>query len=363
MKKFSLTLANLLPTLVFLSLLCLIIFLVIDRYPLSLTFPYYDTDLLPYYSRFWATFAHFDGIHYLRLALRGYADWGSQAFFPLYPLLLHALSGLTHSPLLSGILISWFALLASYFALRRLFPSDRRLPWLVLAFPTAFFFAMLYTESLFFALSLWFFVWLREQKWLFAAILAGLASATRLPGAILAVSLFIALLHRPLSILQRLFLILLSLSGLLAYMGYLYLSSHDPLLFIHIQPVFGGGRSGGELILLPQVIYRYIRIFLSADPTTLLYQRAALEFAVFGWAIVVITRRFRQLARPVSAYLLLSLLLPTLSGSLSSLPRYALVLTPWLIPQSGWGRGIYSLLGISLGVSLLILYCRGIFVS
>ncbi len=329
-------------------------------FTLNISFPYYDTDLAPFYSRFWATFAHFDGIHYLRLAAHGYADWGSQAFFPLYPLLIRSVSFVTPSPLAAGVIISCLALLTSYLGLRRLFPSRPHLFWLILAFPTAFFFAIVYTESLFFALSIWFFVFLAQNKWWSAALMAALASATRFPGILLAISLLFAMWQaKQLKILP----LLLSSAGLLSYMGYLYLYHHDPLLFIHIQPVFGGGRSGGELILLPQVIYRYFRIFVTTSPASFLYFRAALELIVFGWASLMLVRRFRQLSLPVSTYLFLSLLLPTLSGSLSSLPRYALVLTPWLLPTRPHTRILYLLACIPLSVWLLIHFSRGVFVS
>lgn len=342
---------------------------------LVISFPYYDTDLAPFYSRFWATFAHFDGIHYLRLASHGYADWGSQAFFPLYPLLIHLLSPFTPSPLAAGLLISWLSLLIAGLGLRRLFPRRPRLFWLVLAFPTAFFFLTAYTESLFFALTIWFFVFLSRQKWWLAALLAGLASATRLVGAFLAISLFIELLHQPprpseartseggLSIVHRSLLILLSLSGLLAYMFFLYQTTGDPLLFFHVQPVFGGGRSGGELILLPQVLYRYAKMILTTNWQTFLFWRVLLELSTFTWAVSVLIDKFKKFPLAVSTYLSLSLLLPTLTGTLSSLPRYILVLAPWLIPQTRQGIWLYLAISLPLALLLLFEYSRGIFIS
>ncbi len=330
---------------------------------MNVTFPYYDTDLAPFYSRFWATFAHFDGIHYLRLAAHGYADWGSQAFFPLYPLLINLLSRILGDPLYSGIILSIISLIIAILGLRRLFPTRPQLFWLILSFPTAFFFLTVYTESLFFALSIWFFVFLTRQKWWLAAILAGLASATRLVGAFLAISLFIELLHRPLSIVHRSFLTLLSLSGLLAYMFFLYQTTTDPLLFFHVQPVFGGGRSGGELILLPQVLYRYAKILLTTSADTFVFWRSFLELGFFTGAITMLVNKFKKLPLAVSTYLALSLLLPTLSGTLSSLPRYVLVLTPWLLPESRRGIWLYLAISLPLAIILLFEYSRGVFVS
>ncbi|MFH1244015.1 MAG: hypothetical protein V1487_00365 [bacterium] len=328
-----------------------------------MSFPYYDTDLAPFYSRFWATFAHFDGIHYLRVATHGYADWGSQAFFPLYPLLINFFTRVVGDPLYSGVILSLLSLVLALIALRRLFPTRPQLFLLVLSFPTAFFFLTLYTESLFFALSLWFFVALREKHFWLAAILAGLASATRLVGAFLAISLLIELLPRTLTIVHRSFFFLLSLSGLLLYMFFLYRAVGDPLLFFHIQPVFGAGRSGGELILLPQVIYRYGKIFVTTSFQTFPFWRALLEFSLFSWAFSTLVLKFRKLPPSVTAYLALSLLLPSLTGTLSSLPRYILVLTPWLIPETRRGIWVYLVFCLPLAIICFIQFARGIFVS
>lgn len=333
------------------------------NWPLTISFPYYDTDLAPFYSRFWATFAHFDGIHYLRIAERGYADWGSQAFFPLYPLLIRLVTPLTGSPLTAGLLISWLSLALAVVGIRRLFPERSKLFWLILAFPTAFFFLTIYTESLFFALSIWFFVALKEKRFWLAAFLAGLASATRLVGAFLAISLLIKLFHHPLSIIHKSFLLLISLSGLLLYMFFLYRTTGDPLLFFHVQPVFGAGRSGGELIILPQVLYRYARILLTTSYETFLFWRSFLELGFFAWSLTVLCNKFKKLPLSVSTYLTLSLLLPTLTGTLSSLPRYILVLIPWLLPESKRGILLYLTLALPLSLLLLLEFTRGIFVS
>lgn len=330
---------------------------------MEMSFPYYDTDLAPFYSRFWATFAHFDGIHYLRLASNGYADWGSQAFFPLYPLLIRLVTPLTGSPLAAGLIISWLSLALAVAGIRRLFPERSKLFWLILAFPTAFFFLTIYTESLFFALSIWFFVFLTRQKWWLAALLAGLASGTRLVGVFLALTLLIELLHQKLSFIQKICLTILSFSGLLGYMFFLHQTTSDPLLFFHVQPVFGGGRSGGELILLPQVLYRYAKILLTTSYETFVFWRSLLELGFFTWALTAIIYKFKKLALSLNIYLALSLLLPTLSGSLSSVPRYLLVLTPWLLPESKRGILLYLALALPLSLLLLLEFTRGIFVS
>lgn len=332
--------------------------------PQDIQFPYYDTDLIPYYSRLQSVWAHFDGVHYLRLAARGYQDTGTQAFFPLYPLLIRALTPLFPSPLFAATALSLTALTFALTGLLYLFPP-RNSKFIILHslfFPTSFFFAAAYTESLFLALTVWFFYFLTSGRYLLAACLAALASATRLTGIILAISLLVHFLHRrPRPALF--FLLLVAAGGFLAYSFFLWSRFQDPLLYFHVQPLFGAERSGTELILLPQVLWRYLKIIVTVNPATWLAQRAALELGVFILAVATIIRRWHRYPLELSAYLSFSLLLPTLTGSLSSLPRYLLVLVPWLMPTRRSFLVIYFACSLPLLIYLFAFFAQGWFVA
>jgi hypothetical protein len=65
-----------------------------------------------------------------------------------------------------------------------------------ITFPTAFFLLAGYTESLFIALVLTFWILARKKQWLWAAIVAGLATLTRLQGVILSAVLLWMMLIR-----------------------------------------------------------------------------------------------------------------------------------------------------------------------
>ena len=72
------------------------------------SFPYYEEELintgLPHFI--WS-FGNFDGVHYLRIAKDGYVYQYTQAFFPLYPLLIKFVAFLTFGNfLIAGLLIS-----------------------------------------------------------------------------------------------------------------------------------------------------------------------------------------------------------------------------------------------------------------
>src|SRR5215212_7336405 len=149
--------------------------------------------------------SHWDGEHYVALAMGGYLhppDNVSPAFFPLYPLLMRSFAELFGGPISKEALSVWGPLLsllflpfALYFiyqiALDSFDEGVARGTVLALAFfPTTFFLNAAYTESLFLALSAGSLWAMRVRKnLLLACVLAGLASATRNVGVFLVVPL------------------------------------------------------------------------------------------------------------------------------------------------------------------------------
>src|SRR3989344_5814558 len=117
----------------------------------------------------------------------------------------------------------------------------------LLLFPTASSFVSVYTESLFLMMVFGSLFAARKKSWWIAGILGGLASATRIFGVFLLPALLIEWYvqrgKKTVFTLSELFLavfpILLTLTGLAAYMYYLNQAFGDPLLFLHAQPVFG----------------------------------------------------------------------------------------------------------------------------
>lgn len=325
------------------------------------SFPYYES-LLVETDPAHAVWAHFDGAHYLKLAKVGYVDTGTQAFFPVYPLLIRTLhlSGLSYFS--SARLISFVSLVLSLVCLHYLFGKRaRELSLILLLFPTSFYLAGVYTESLFLLLTLLFFLLLKRRAFFLSALVAGLASGTRLVGVFLALSLLIEIIkNKNKSIPYTLGLVVISLSG---FLGYLYFLNHqfgDPLMFVHVQSMFGAGRSN-SLVFLPQVLYRYARILLTVNPQTLVFVRAVFELLTFISAIYLAWSARTKLTLPYAVYLWSALLLPTLSGSLSSLPRYALILIPFLVFSSA--PKTYFVLSAAFMFAALSLFAAGLFVA
>ena len=322
------------------------------------SFPYYAS-LLEETGPEQAVWAHFDGAHYLKLAKVGYVDTGTQAFFPVYPLAIRTLHLTGLSYFASARLISFVSLVFSLVLLSYLFPRRaRELSLVLLLFPTSFYLAGVYTESFFLLLTLLFFLLLKRRAFFLSALVAGLASGTRLVGVFLALSLFVEIIKYKPKYAPG--LLTLSLSGFLGYLYFLNQEFGDPFIFVHVQSMFGAGRSS-SLVFLPQVLYRYARILLTVNPQTLVFVRAVFELLAFFSGIYLVWSRRAKLSLPYSLYLWSALLLPTLSGSLSSLPRYALVLIPFLVVSSV--PKLYLAVSAAFMFAALSLFAAGLFVA
>lgn len=142
---------------------------------------------------------------------RGVRDKVSQnyAFFPLYPLVMQALSvplgvlGMTPiaTATLAGVLISLLGTLAGMIALYDLtrdtlgHEGGLRTAFYLLIFPTSFFLAQVYTEGLFVGLAFGSLALMRRGHLIPAAVLAALATWTRSVGVALIVPLALAWLQ------------------------------------------------------------------------------------------------------------------------------------------------------------------------
>lgn len=284
--------------------------------------------------KFILAFANFDGIHYIKIATLGYYQY-SQAFFPLYPLLINILKNVfLRNSFFAGFIISNASFLTGLIFLEKILKKrreEKRFFWTILfllTFPTSFFFHTLYSEGLFFMLFLMAIYFLQEKKYLAAAIVSALASSTRLVGIFLFIP-FILTLYPHLKRRRTLF-VFFPLLGLLFYMFYLWKTTGDPFAFINAQPAFGAGRST-RIVFLPQVYFRYLKIFFMSR-IDFGYFVALLEFFTFSFVFIIsIIESIRSFKRKDFFYLsialfsLINIVLPTLTGTFLSTPRFALL--------------------------------------
>lgn len=318
------------------------------------------------------SWANFDGVHYLSIVKNGYFQF-EQAFFPLFPLLIKAITYLTaiESIYIATFILHAFFLLALvfFYKLLRLDYGIKESWWIILFlifFPTSFFFASVYTESLFLFLSVACFYYARKGKWWLAGVLGMLAALTRFVGIFLFPVLLIEFLQNKERVNRMLWLFLIPV-GTLLYMGWLTKTYHDPLLFFHSQPAFGANRSGDQLILLPQVFFRYLKIvFLSSF--TYQYKIALLELITSLLALLLCLISFKKLRLSYALYSILCFTAPTLTGSLSSMPRYLLVIFPlFIVLNKILKKTVLKILVLFLFLFLLALFTalftRGYWVS
>ncbi len=342
-------------------------------------FPYWQTLLvdtgLPAFLWPWG---NFDGVHYLTIATRGYEAQFTQAFFPLFPLLIRLCSFFFHLPLIiSAMIISnvfTLIFLFLFYAFLKLEKySQNAIHWTLiftLLFPFSFFLGGIYNESLFLSLVLISFILFRKKKWFYAGLFGALATSTRLIGIFLLPAFLwdVWKLYKKEKKFERgsLWIFLVPM-GLICYMLYLQLNFQDPFYFIHAQSVFGASRTGGEIILLPQVIWRYIKILITVPIVHYDFWVALWEIGsviIFALFFILYARRIKF---SYTIFAVLTVLTPTLTGTFSSMPRYILSAFPFFILHTFIKNNIIKIiLAIFYGVLLIIfttLFLRGYWVS
>ncbi len=293
-----------------------------------------------------AVWGRWDAVHYIDIATTGYHGT-DMAFFPLYPLLIAGLGFLIGNHLVAGLVISnvalFFGLLYLYKLLEHEFDRDvaRRGMFYCSIFPTALYFSAVYTEALFFMLTVASFYYMRERRWWVAGAIGLFAAMTRVEGVLLVVPFAIEWFtaHRSLretpqerGALLDLLPIALIPVGLVLYMGYLWVLGGDPLYFSHVQ-VHWDRHLAAPWTAVMNTIHK---IAHSANPQTVANQTLELVFTAL--MIGVLLGGWRRLRPSYIAYMALSILVPLSTSSLMSMPRFALVLFPMFGILALWGR-------------------------
>ncbi len=325
-------------------------------------------------------FGNFDGVYYLRIAQNGYQDQYSQAFFPLYPLLIRIFT-FDNAFLLTGLIISNICFILALYLVFKIFNLDfsRETSWLALVllivFPTSYYFGAVYTESLFLLLVAATVLLSRKGRFLGAGLTAAFASATKIIGFLLTTYLIVELILQVRSnkikvksweFARALLGILLAPLGTVAYMIYLKVAFNNPLHFLTSQPAFGASRSDQPFVLLPQVLYRYFKILTTVSFDSQAYFNAFLEvlFTVVPLALLVIF--FKKIRLSFWVFMMAYLILPTMTGTLLSMPRFALIsflLFPLIAQKFEHYIKFIFLVFILLAIVLVSLYTRGYWVA
>jgi Gpi18-like mannosyltransferase len=287
-----------------------------------------------------AVWGRWDAVHYLDIATQGYQGT-DMAFFPLYPFLIRIVGTIAGNHLVAGLLISnasfFFGLLFLYKLLEHEYDRSvaRRAIFYVSIFPTAVFFSAVYSESLFFMLTVASFYYMRSHRWWLAGAIGFFAALTRVEGVLLVIPFYmewLAIYRRDLGrgLVDAAAGMLIPL-GLSVYMAYLWVLRADPLYFSHVQIHWN------RHFAMPwvSVINAFSKIAHSSGQTA---ANQTLEVAFTFLMILVLIAGWKQLRASYIAYMALSVLVPMCTSSLMSMPRFALVLFPMFAILARWGE-------------------------
>lgn len=311
-------------------------------------------------NNFIESFSNWDGGHFLGIAKFGYDKNFQYAFFPLYPLMIKLISGITQSYFWAAILIS---IASTYLGVQILYKLvaleyDKKLAEKAVAamffFPASFYFLTAYSEGLFFLLVISTFYFLKSRKLIWATIFASLASATRLAGLALVLGMLVEVITTS-GIGKKNWYVFFAPFGFLIYCWYLYYQTGDPFYFISAENHWQRSLAIPAISFWETIknlsqtgfINNHFNVFLD------------LIFAVFGVGLSI--RAFRFLSPGYATYFLASVLLPLFTPILTSTARFLLPIFPIFILLAltknkflVFGYQLISIMMLSIFVTLFV---------
>lgn len=336
---------------------------------------------LPYVIQAWG---NFDGAHYLEIARRGYQTW-EQGFFPLYPLLIFIFQRATQLPyLLVAFIISNTFFLIACFLFYKLLLIDRKEKLSTLFFlcvflwPTSFFYGAIYNDSLFLVLTLSSMYLARRKHWVLSSVAASFATLARLNGLAVMVFILAEYIEQKNIVFpfkrkdmidawkNKLFSIFLIPLFFIGYLGFIHLQFGNWRLLFTSMSIWGQDKT----VLPLQVVWRYIKIVFLYPTFQFTYWVAVIEFSAFLLYVFMIIYSYRKIRWSYWMFFLLSILIPSLTGTFQGMPRYGLHLYPlflslalFLEKRSFPTKMIYFLISTLLLIFCLSYFTRGYFVA
>jgi hypothetical protein len=292
-----------------------------------------------------APFTGWDGIWFQSVVELGYQPdmrrpfQQNIAFFPVYPLLIRGVAAMGVPPLIAGVLISHVATLLAAVALYNLVLARwgrgaarwSAAGWLF--YPTALFGSVTYADSLLALAGVLSLAALLGGRYLTCGAWAGLATAIRPPGLALGMALVPSLAGRqPVRVLAA---GLLSITGIVAYFGYLYTLTGDPLTYPHIVATWrDGGKSTWNplvwLLLIVNDTILSLRVVARGGPAYILNSSHLFE-PLFAVVALSLLWKVRKLGAGVFLGACVMTALPLSTGALPSFGRYSWANMPLFI--------------------------------
>ncbi|MFN2569108.1 MAG: mannosyltransferase family protein [Candidatus Dormibacteria bacterium] len=318
-------------------------------------------DSVPFWSAARTAFVHWDAIHYLDIARRGYA--GSldfhQAFLPGFPALTAAVTVLTRDDVVAALLLNLAAESVALYYIARLVMAERDAAaarfavWCVALGPIAFFLSAVYPESLLIAAAAAALYHSRRGNHLAAALAAALACSIRLTGlALVPALLFEYLRQRRGRLKPDVIAILAAPLPLILYAAYLQVHAGDWLAFLHAQslPEFNHHLSwpwNGFMVTWDTLV--------AADGEVQSVFLREVGFAFLGLAACGVAWWWPRFPRMLALYCTLIWLMATSLSFWRSVPRYDLALFPIVLVLADATRASPRLRPALLGAAATIM--------
>ena len=308
--------------------------------------------------------ARWDSFWYKDIAANGYSfkkiDYVSNiVFFPLYPFLTRSLAVLVGGNVeLAGTILSTLStalgLIYLFKIVKELHPDiNPYLPVIfLLTFPTAFFFNVMYTESLFLFLSTACFYNGLKRSFLKASIFGLFAALTRITGVLLIIPMLWEYFSyngfkKPFN--KDLIALLLIPFGTFCFFLYHYLAFGDFFLFLKVESTFGRAFHVDGSEFLPITRPAIVNLLIDCM-----------------FVVVALVTSFFALTRlrvSYGLYMIATIAIALSTGMIMSIGRYILVLFPMYILlasiKSESVRFAYSLLSTLLLSMYITLFVNG----
>lgn len=306
--------------------------------------------------------SNWDGQHFLLIAEKGYQQPHQFAFFPLYPFLIKSIHEILPLPLWAiGILVNLIFTIGGFIFLNKILQQREINFWwlllLVLGFPMSFFFLTVYSEALFFFLSVSAIYFYQKNKLWMTIIFLTLLTLTRMAGLALVFAIIVDLFIKK----KFNFRFLIPFSGVGAFAFYGYLKTGIILSLVLAETHWE------RMVTFPGfALYNSISVLIREGISYRGYSLVADLLLVVG-VLILLFKSYRLLPRLYFYYALFSLLIPLSTSTFLSLPRFLLVIFPLFLGFYLWTnnsfRFIYCIVGVMLSVYLFTIFLQGGWVS